>query len=59
MEETNILKAQNDNPNIKPENHSTLLEDLKERTGLNIEYFEIQTVNFLRDTVKIKIFSKN
>ena len=45
--------------NIKPENHSTLLEDLKERTGLNIEYFEIQTVNFLRDTVKIKIFSKN
>ena len=45
--------------NIKPENHSTLLEDLKERTGLNIEYFEMQTVNFLRDTVKIKIFSKN
>ena len=45
--------------NIKPENHSVLLEDLKERTGLNIEYFEIQTVNFLRDTVKIKIFSKN
>ena len=45
--------------NIKPENHSALLEDLKERTGLNIEYFEIQTVNFLRDTVKIKIFSKN
>ena len=45
--------------NIKPENHSALLEDLKERTGLNIEYFEIQTINFLRDTVKIKIFSKN
>lgn len=45
--------------NIKPENHLVLLEDLKERTGLNIEYFEIQTVNFLRDTVKIKIFSKD
>jgi hypothetical protein len=45
--------------NIKPEKHSDLLMDLKERTGLNIEYFEIQTINFLRDTVKIKIFSKN
>ncbi len=45
--------------NIKPEKHSDLLIDLKERTGLNIEYFEIQTINFLRDTVKIKIFSKN
>ena len=45
--------------NIKPENHSALLEDLKDRTGMEIEYFEIQTINFLRDTVKIKIFSKN
>lgn len=45
--------------NIKPENHSELLEDLKTRTGFDIQYFEIQTINYLRDTAKIKIFSKN
>ena len=43
--------------NIKPENHSDLLEDLKTRTGFNIKYFEIQTISYLRDTAKIKIFS--
>ena len=43
--------------NIKPENHSELMIDLKTRTGLDIIHFEIQTINFLRDTVKIKIFS--
>ena len=45
--------------NIKPENHLDLLEDLKTRTGFNIEYFEIQTISYLRDTAKIKIFSKD
>ena len=45
--------------NIKPENHSDLLEDLKTRTGFNIKYFEIQTISYLRDTAKIKIFSKD
>tara|TARA_B100001250_G_C19596506_1_gene698663 strand:+ start:189 stop:767 length:579 start_codon:yes stop_codon:yes gene_type:complete len=45
--------------NIKPENHSELLDDLKERTGLDIQHFEIGNINFLRDTVKIIIFSKS
>ena len=45
--------------NIKPENHSDLLEDLKTRTGFNIKYFENQTISYLRDTAKIKIFSKD
>ena len=44
--------------NIKPENHEKLLADLEERTGLDIIYFDIQNINFLRDTVKVKIYTK-
>ncbi len=42
--------------NIKPENHDTLLADLKERTGLNIQSFEFRRMNFLRDTARIRIY---
>ena len=41
---------------IKPENHALLLEDLKERTGLNIHRFEIGRIDFLRDTARIRIY---
>ena len=44
--------------NIKPENHNTLLADLKERTGLNIQSFEFRRMNFLRDTARIRIYYK-
>ena len=44
--------------NIKPENHEQLLDDLNERTGLNIERFEIRRINFLRDTARIRIYYK-
>ena len=44
--------------NIKPENRDTLLADLKERTGLNIQSFEFRRMNFLRDTVRIRIYYK-
>ena len=44
--------------NIKPENHDTLLADLKERTGLNIQSFEFRRMNFLRDTARIRIYYK-
>jgi len=44
--------------NIKPENHEKLLADLEERTGLVIIYHDIQNINFLRDTVKVKIYTK-
>ena len=45
--------------NIKPENHEQLLSDLQERTGFEILHYDIQNINFLRDTVKIKIYTKN
>ena len=44
--------------NIKPGNHDKLLADLKERTGLDIQQFEIRRINFLRDTFRIRIYSK-
>ncbi len=44
--------------NIKPENHEKLLADLEERTGIDIIYYDIQNINFLRDTVKVKIYTK-
>ena len=44
--------------NIKPEDHDTLLADLKERTGLNIQSFEFRRMNFLRDTARIRIYYK-
>ncbi|MAM43797.1 MAG: DUF4956 domain-containing protein [Candidatus Marinimicrobia bacterium] len=45
--------------NIKPENQEKLLLDLEDRTGLSIKHFEIGRVNFLRDTVQIRIYSKD
>lgn len=42
--------------NVKPENHKQLLDDLKERTGLNIHRVQIGKIDFLRDTVRIIIF---
>ena len=44
--------------NVKPQNHEALLADLKERTGLNIQDFQFSRMNFLRDTVRIKIYYK-
>lgn len=41
---------------IKPGNHETLLEDLKKRTGLNINRIAIGKVDYLRDTALIKIY---
>ena len=43
--------------NIKPENHENLLIDLKNKTGLDIQHFEIGRI-FL-DKVNIKIFYKD
>jgi hypothetical protein len=41
---------------IKPENKVALLEDLKERTGLNIVRYEIRRIDFLKDIANIRIF---
>ena len=42
--------------NIKPENRATLLADLQERTGLNVHRVEIGKIDFLRDTVVVKMY---
>ncbi len=44
---------------IKPENYNLLLQDLKERTGLEINRIEVGKINFMRDTAEIKIYYYN
>ncbi|MCX6266735.1 MAG: DUF4956 domain-containing protein [Bacteroidetes bacterium] len=41
---------------IKPGNHDALMEDLRQRTGLNIHRIVIGKINFLRDSAMIKIY---
>ena len=41
---------------IKPDKREELLADLKQRTGINIIRVEIGRIDFLRDTVNIRIF---
>jgi len=42
--------------NIKPANHGALLQDLKNRTGLDIHKIEIEAIDFLKDTARIKVY---
>jgi hypothetical protein len=42
--------------NVKPENHEQLINDLKERTGLDVNRIQIGKIDFLKDTVKIMIY---
>jgi len=41
---------------IKPENHRSLIKDLENRTGLEINRVEIGRVDYLRDSVRVFIF---
>jgi hypothetical protein len=41
---------------IQPEKHQLLLDDLRQRTGLQIAGYEIGYIDFLHDTAKIEIF---
>lgn len=41
---------------IKPENEADLKKDLELRTGLTIHSIEVEEINFLRDTAKIKVY---
>jgi hypothetical protein len=43
---------------IKPENSEALLNDLKERTGLDVLKFNIGKIDFLKDVAEIKIYYK-
>ncbi len=45
--------------NIHPDRHPVLLEDLRKRTGLPIERFEILRTDFLRDTARIRIYYRD
>jgi hypothetical protein len=40
---------------IKPENYDQLLKDLTDRTGFIIKRAEIERINFLNDTAKLRI----
>lgn len=42
--------------NIKPSNHDKLLEDLNNRTGLQIHRIEIGQIDLLRDTARVKVY---
>jgi hypothetical protein len=41
---------------IKPESHKELIEDLKQRTGLNIHRITVNKIDFLKDTASVKIY---
>lgn len=42
--------------NIQPEKRRELLEDLKKRTGLRVIKVEVGAINFLQDTVMLKVY---
>ena len=41
--------------NIRPERRAELLEDLRNRMGLDIRSVEINEINFLKDTAQLKV----
>jgi hypothetical protein len=41
---------------IKPEKYDEMLADLKERTGLKINRFEVGKIDFLNDTAVVRIY---
>jgi len=41
---------------IRHENYDLLIKDLKKRTGFNIKKAEIQSINFMNDTARLKVF---
>ena len=43
---------------IKPENEVELLNDLRERTGLDVFKFSVGKIDFLKDVAEIKIYYK-
>jgi hypothetical protein len=41
---------------IHPSRRAELMEDIKKRTGLNVYRLNIDRINFMRDTAKVRIF---
>lgn len=44
---------------IKPDRQAEMLEDLRKRSGLDIERFEVGQIDFLKDIAYIKIYYSN
>ena len=44
--------------NITPEKYEDLLEDLKERTGINVTRAEIKNIDFIKDSCSVEIYYK-
>lgn len=42
--------------NIRPENHAALLQDLRERTGLDIEKVAVKTMDFMQDSAQLLLY---
>ena len=42
--------------NIQPHQRAELIEDLRQRTGLNIIRVEVGAINFMQDTVMLKVY---
>ena len=42
--------------NIKPDQYESLLEEVTARTGLNITKIEVGAINYLQDTVMLKVY---
>ncbi len=42
--------------NIKPVDHPKLLEDLRRRTGLDIQKFSVEEIDFARNRARLKIY---
>lgn len=42
--------------NIKPENHTLLIEDIRNRLGLDISRIEVGKVSFLKDSVTLRVY---
>ena len=41
---------------IQPQNQALLIEDLKQRTGLNIHRVDVEKIDFLRDVASLKAY---
>jgi hypothetical protein len=41
--------------NIQPDRYQELLADLRERTGLDVVSVDIESIDFLRDTARLKV----
>lgn len=41
---------------IRSNRHEELVNDLRQRTGMNIHRYAIQKINFLKDSVLIKVY---